>query len=186
MKCSICQGDIGTNDSKIKCPECDKEYHAECWDENKGCGTPGCKNLPRIETKNETHYSQNSYWGVESKNCPACGEKIDIDTLVCPFCEEEFHTTVPIGQDEYKYGKIPMPKLVDGSGKIAIIIFISGLLGCTSFFCLIFGGLWFMKNRHHLKANYGMQYFLALTGLIVSMIYMLFFMIGIIRQLVMC
>ncbi|MDP4181510.1 MAG: RING finger protein [Bacillota bacterium] len=184
MKCSICQGEITNSDLTTSCPECENSYHQDCWNENGGCGTPGCKNLPVVNTKTEVHYAENSFWGIDNKDCPACGEKIPAASLVCPHCDEEFSSAEPISQSAYKLRKSFNPNINDGSGKIAITIFILGIIGCTSIPCLIFGGLWFLKNKEHLKASNGFFYFLALAGLIISILYTIILVFAFLHSLV--
>lgn len=183
MKCSICQGLLDDNEERIKCSECRNEFHAECWRQNGGCGTPGCRNLPEVKTKNEQHYSQDSFWGKESKICPACGEKIAVNALQCPFCDEEFSTDMPIGQEEYKAEKVVRrPGSMPPAGKTSVAVLVFGIIGFTSVFDLIFGGIWFLRNRNKLKEEYPTGYFLALAGLICSIVYTCFLILVLLFQ----
>lgn len=40
--CVFCGKPIHPHEAEIFCPECGKEYHADCWIDNDGCGTHGC------------------------------------------------------------------------------------------------------------------------------------------------
>ena len=41
--CPICCTPIENGEIQITCPDCKVTYHKECWDDNKGCATYGCK-----------------------------------------------------------------------------------------------------------------------------------------------
>ena len=41
--CPVCGTQIEEGDSKTVCPACKVVFHEECWQENKGCSTYGCK-----------------------------------------------------------------------------------------------------------------------------------------------
>lgn len=41
--CSYCKKRIDKSEDAKMCPHCNVVMHKKCWDENKGCTTPGCK-----------------------------------------------------------------------------------------------------------------------------------------------
>jgi len=43
--CGACQSSIGTAEKTISCPECGVSFHANCWTENRGCSSYGCKQV---------------------------------------------------------------------------------------------------------------------------------------------
>jgi uncharacterized Zn finger protein (UPF0148 family) len=43
--CPICGTPVEYNDPKIVCPSCQVTFHHECWQDNKGCSTYGCKQV---------------------------------------------------------------------------------------------------------------------------------------------
>ena len=43
--CGACQSPISLLEEKHDCPECGVTLHAECWTENLGCSTYGCKQV---------------------------------------------------------------------------------------------------------------------------------------------
>ncbi|HEX9060307.1 MAG TPA: hypothetical protein VF941_09015 [Clostridia bacterium] len=170
MKCSICQGELSGFEIR-RCPQCKNEFHIDCWDENGGCGTPGCEFLPHKAVKSEQQYEQTSYWGAATKVCPACGEEIEVNTISCPHCKEVFDTIDPVSRDTYKESKSIRRYNKPSTHPIAITIFICGLIGCTAPINLIAGGIWFFKNVGTLKTEYPQGYFLAMAGLILSALY---------------
>lgn len=40
--CKICQSAIATFEATTICPACSQPYHAECWQQNRGCAAYGC------------------------------------------------------------------------------------------------------------------------------------------------
>lgn len=43
FSCSYCKKRIESADNVKLCPHCSVVMHKKCWDENKGCTTPGCQ-----------------------------------------------------------------------------------------------------------------------------------------------
>lgn len=175
MKCSICQGIISDSEEQTTCNLCMNSYHTECWNENKGCGTPGCPNLPKIQTKSEQHFFENSYWGISEKTCPACGERINVGLYKCPYCKEDFDTNAPIDRLEFKSSRLS--KRNEGmpvTAKIAIAVFLGGIIGCLAPFNLVIGGIWFIMNRKTIKEESGYGYILSIIGLVFSLLFVTF------------
>ncbi|HLX62913.1 MAG TPA: RING finger protein [Planctomycetota bacterium] len=99
--CSICQTAVITGEHIVFCPFCQLPFHAECWDENRGCSAYGCQGAPpTIKTPTETDVSSNA-WGGE-KPCPNCGKSIKASALKCRFCGAAFDTRDVIGKKEYQ------------------------------------------------------------------------------------
>jgi hypothetical protein len=40
--CSICQWEMMADAQTHRCPDCGLTFHAECWQENRGCSAYGC------------------------------------------------------------------------------------------------------------------------------------------------
>lgn len=175
--CSICQTSLSSEDSMKVCGHCKSEFHLDCWDENGGCATYGCINSPKAEKINE-QFQEQTFWGVETKTCPMCGETIKVSELRCPYCNELFDTIVPITSQEIK-DRITKRPQDSRENKGAILIFICGLLGITAPFNLFFGGIWYQQNRKKLKEASPTYNLLAIVGLSVSVIYSLLIVIGV-------
>jgi pSer/pThr/pTyr-binding forkhead associated (FHA) protein len=43
--CGACQSQISLLEETFKCPDCGVTFHAECWVENRGCSSYGCKQV---------------------------------------------------------------------------------------------------------------------------------------------
>ena len=41
--CPVCSTEIQATDETIICPDCKIVYHKDCWNDNNGCATYGCK-----------------------------------------------------------------------------------------------------------------------------------------------
>ncbi|MBV8780939.1 MAG: FHA domain-containing protein [Phycisphaerae bacterium] len=49
--CSICQWKIELGEPRTDCPTCGLTFHAECWQENKGCSAYGCASVNALVEK---------------------------------------------------------------------------------------------------------------------------------------
>lgn len=47
--CAICQGPILQGDASRQCTSCSQIYHAECWNENRGCAAYGCPEVGSLD-----------------------------------------------------------------------------------------------------------------------------------------
>jgi predicted amidophosphoribosyltransferase len=99
--CLICQSTIEPNDPKSICPSCNRPYHSECWEQNKGCAVYGCPKVPPTEPLNELEIPV-SYWGKEKKTCPSCGGEILAAALRCSHCGVIFSSARPATWEEYQ------------------------------------------------------------------------------------
>lgn len=43
--CGACQSPIGPDEPTMSCPECGVSFHSNCWIENRGCSSYGCKQV---------------------------------------------------------------------------------------------------------------------------------------------
>ena len=73
-RCSICHTLIRPEDEVTRCPECQLEYHEQCWIEIGGCATYGCVRAAEAQ-KPAAPTGVVRGWGDE-KTCPSCGATI--------------------------------------------------------------------------------------------------------------
>jgi len=175
--CTICQTSFLPDETIKKCERCKCKFHLECWNENGGCATYGCINSPKM-TKTSEQFWEQTFWGTKTKICPMCRETIKVGELRCPYCNEQFDTIEPISSEEIKDRLTKRPQDIR-ENKGAILIFICGLLGISAPFNLVFGGIWYQKNRKKLKEASPIHNLLAIVGLSVSVIYTLLIAIGV-------
>jgi hypothetical protein len=161
--CAICQTGIDRGAQVGRCPECESPFHTECWDENGGCATYGCKLMPET-VKEQDPLQQQTHWGQEEKNCPRCNEVIKVAALRCKHCKAVFETSAPVSRAEYFARERQKPLLQEGR-QAASVIFVLGLLPCTAPLCLLFGGLWVLGNKEVVRRLPGMHRVLCFVGL---------------------
>lgn len=73
--CPFCKTEIKEGDAVKVCPECNIPHHEECWKENKGCTTFGCK---------EQHYEAQGTNPTDV--CANCGTPLGDGQMFCPNC----------------------------------------------------------------------------------------------------
>ncbi len=184
MKCLICKSPIQQAEPAKTCEKCLNVFHQECWDDNVGCGTPGCSELPKTERKSGEPWVQ-SYWGATSKTCPACKEMISVGLLACPYCQQSFDSEAPLTTDELKdrltgstTNAEPRPPQIRG----AVTIFVAGILGFLAPVNIIWGSIWYRRNRKALKAASAAHNLLAVIGLVFSGLYLILVLIGLVLR----
>jgi hypothetical protein len=98
--CSICQSPLSPEEEKVACPDCQAEYHADCWNENKGCAVYGCAQVPATEGRSAIEVPV-AYWGQEHKACPACQKEILAAAVRCRHCGTIFQSARPVETNEF-------------------------------------------------------------------------------------
>ena len=98
--CAICQSPLGAEEQKAACPDCAAVYHADCWQENRGCAVYGCPQVPPTE-KLDTLEVPMAYWGQEHKNCPVCGTQMLAAATRCRSCGTTFDSAAPTDRDQF-------------------------------------------------------------------------------------
>lgn len=140
--CAICQTAIGPGEPVGRCPTCDAPFHGECWEENGGCASYGCPQVPSVP-KADAPAEGSSYWGQEDKECPRCHQRIRLAALRCRHCGQTFESRTPGGASPA--GR-PAAK---PTGAIAVWLFVLGLIPFTAPLVLVVGGpgLWLGRRR---------------------------------------
>ena len=131
--CSICGMGILSNDTIVFCPCCSLPYHYECWEENGGCGSYGCKATPEVE-KTQT-LPEDSYvegWTTQKK-CPECGATIKSDALICKFCKSKFPTEKAMTRLQWQNRFYSGEELA----KVRFIVIGQFVLSSIGYLCLI-------------------------------------------------
>jgi hypothetical protein len=178
--CAICQTEIGPRDQRMHCPECNVSYHADCWNDNGGCAIYGCAAVPPTEKLQDVEVPV-SYWGKEDKACPACGQSIMAVALRCRFCGATFESARPRDRHEFVADVVRKQRTPELQKK-SIWVLVTGLMPFTAPFCLIIGGLWYLRNKREIAAAPTATRALALIGLGVAAVQFVFIVLMLLLQ----
>jgi len=97
--CPYCQSRLKKGADITVCSACGVPHHRECWDENSGCTSYGCRNNPLTERSYDPYTEDVGNLTVESIRqslviqeenemipCPSCKELIEDESVYCKFC----------------------------------------------------------------------------------------------------
>ncbi|MDH7603066.1 MAG: RING finger protein [Armatimonadota bacterium] len=100
--CPYCMSEIADYESTVSCDACEAVYHAECWEENRGCCAKGCpatRRIIRIDIADTQRRVKNTLVltreAVESASrrpvgvlnpCVNCGKQVPLGELYCDAC----------------------------------------------------------------------------------------------------
>ena len=150
ITCLICQSPIEPTETKSTCPSCKREYHSECWEQNKGCAVYGCPQVPPAEPVNELEIPT-SYWGKEKKICPSCEKEILAASLRCSHCGTIFSDARPFTREEFQEEQdFKDKKKALQLRTILIVIF--NILTFTAPFAAFIGFFWYRAKKKELKS----------------------------------
>ena len=91
--CPICGCAFEEKDEIHICPDCKVPHHVECWAENRGCSTYGCKSTAHQETHTSVDSGSGNIAGMVP--CPACGAMHPASDLVCGACGKLLGNNLP-------------------------------------------------------------------------------------------
>jgi ketosteroid isomerase-like protein len=121
--CPYCQTKIKQGADHIVCPECGTPHHKECWNENRGCTTFGCKenydvkkkasevidigNQTVEDVRNLLSQPQPAIIPVTPNrkliNCPECKSLVEENSRFCKYCGYNFiDNQTPIARNEFE------------------------------------------------------------------------------------
>lgn len=143
--CPICQTDIDTNESCVKCPDCDQIHHRECWSEVGGCGTYGCQQAPAVDDSEQSAQAPLTAWG-DTKKCPACGEEIKSIALKCRYCNTTFDTNDPMSLSDLK-NQYDRGELVDSTRNVIIGLFAFSMIGILAPLALLISLIYIIPRK---------------------------------------
>ncbi|MHC5057030.1 MAG: RING finger protein [Planctomycetota bacterium] len=148
--CAVCQSAISSGEATTVCPECRAPYHAECWQENGGCGVYGCSRVPETQPRDELEMPV-SYWGQERKPCPNCGADILAAAVRCRQCGSTFESARPASRREFRQQKETEAGL-PRARKVVVWLLVLCVLPFTAPIGALFGLFWLPIHRRELRA----------------------------------
>lgn len=103
--CPVCCSEIEGGDT-ITCPDCKMVYHKDCWNDNNGCATYGCKsagclNPPPmvIDVDNGSKPSQNTGTRQNGFRCPHCNTELEAGASFCWSCGAELRESFDVSSN---------------------------------------------------------------------------------------
>ena len=92
--CPVCCTAIEQGDEVVVCPDCSMQYHKDCWNDNNGCATYGCKsagclNPPPMTVDVTTDAPYSNPQGGGSIHCPHCNTSLEQGSTFCWSCGKE-------------------------------------------------------------------------------------------------
>lgn len=121
--CPYCQTNIKQGADLIVCPECGTPHHKECWSENRGCTTFGCKENYDVKKKASEVIDVGSQTLDEVQNllnqppppiipvtpakklinCPECKSLVEENSRFCKYCGYNFlENQTPIQRNDFE------------------------------------------------------------------------------------
>lgn len=168
-RCAICQTGVSEGERIGACPACAASYHEECWTENGGCAVYGCSRTPQTVKDENAAGPPKYFWGLETKQCPNCGNTIKVAAIYCRFCKTGFETAAPISRAEMnrKQQKNAEAHSLKGS---TVTLFVCGIIPCVAPLTLLVGGIWFLQKRAQIAKLPGLNRAFCTVGLIASLV----------------
>ncbi len=148
--CAFCLCSIGAGDAVTACPACRASYHDDCWRENGGCAVYGCSEVPAVEPRKAVEIPV-SYWGQESKPCPACGKEILAAAVRCRFCGATFASAQP--EDAVAFNqRSELEKRLPQVKQRVVWIFVLSVVPCLAPVGGLWGLVWYPTHKSDVQA----------------------------------
>lgn len=148
--CGICLSTLGADEKSATCSTCGAFYHADCWEENKGCAVYGCSESPHVELRSSVEIPV-SFWGQENKPCPSCRREILAAATRCRFCGATFASAQP--EDTNAFNKrIEREKRLPQIRQTVVWIFVLSVIPCLAPIGGLWGLIWFATHRSDVDA----------------------------------
>lgn len=158
--CGVCQTPVQVGEAAGVCVLCETLHHEECWRENGGCSAYGCAAMPDTVKDGDDHASS-TYWGQETKQCPACGREIKVAALRCRYCGQLFADRTPEGG--VARAAKPPP-----STRTSVWLLVLALVPVTAPLALVWGSVWWLTDRTGIRALPSTSRIMLVLALIVS------------------
>jgi len=166
--CAICQSPLSESEEKRACPDCAAVYHAECWQENRGCAVYGCPQVPPTEKQDSLEIPM-AYWGQENKNCPVCGTQMLAAATRCRSCGMTFQTAAPTDRDQFAQ-QLWQQSRSPGLRKQVVWVFVASVLPCTAPIGLIVSILFYSSKREDIRSLPAIYEALSKIGMAVGIV----------------
>jgi phage FluMu protein Com len=161
--CAICLSPVSQGEAKAACPDCSAAYHAECWEENRGCAVYGCSQVPEVEQRQAIEIPM-SYWGQENKPCPACGREILAAAVRCRHCGATFASARPQEANEFQQ-RVALEERLPAVRRTVIWLFVFCLLPLLAPAGAVWGLIWYPAHRDEVRALPALYLALCKIGL---------------------
>lgn len=172
ITCPFCLCKIEPGQAIVTCPGCGNPQHTDCHQKLGGCAVEGCPLM--VEVKKAV--APPSYLGATEKTCPVCAETIPVDSLQCPLCKSAFKESRPLSREDL-LPKPDDPVLVGIRRSAKWLLFFS-LIGVTSPFALLFGGIWYRQNARDVARAGPTTRTMVLFSLLICVLYLVLLSAG--------
>ena len=148
--CAICQSILDRHEPAASCPDCQAQFHAECWQENGGCAIYGCPSVPATEHRT-TIETPSSYWGQENRPCTRCGRDILAAAVRCRHCGATFSSGRTEERSEFQK-RAEISERLPVARRNVVVLFVLCVIPCSAPVAVLVGAIWYWSNRETVGA----------------------------------
>lgn len=164
IRCAECGSSFRVKDEmigrRVKCRSCGSPISVSRDERDAAAGSPYDAEFDDFASSFDDF--GNAVGTGRMQPCPYCAEPIEGMPTECPYCGSDLTTTVPSRQvDRGARSRGDREKKEKKDSSDAIALFVTGLLGCFSPICAIFGTVFLVKRPYPFR-NKG----LAIAGTI--------------------